>query len=77
MCLHFLWLLASSSSLLAHALPTLGSANSVDTVNSKTIGAMNRMKSDTVSNPKSEELTSLDFLHLLLFCYYYLKEVLG
>ena len=28
MCLHFLWLLASSSSLLAHALPTLGSANS-------------------------------------------------
>ena len=30
MCLQFLWLLESPSSLLARALPTLGSANSED-----------------------------------------------
>ena len=35
MCLQFLWLLESPSSLLDHTLPTLGSANSV---NSKTPG---------------------------------------
>ena len=40
MCLQFLWLLTSSSSLLARALPTLSSANSV---NSKTIGVTNRI----------------------------------
>ena len=47
MCLQFLWLLASSSSLLCHALPTLGSANSVNSMNSKTTGHMNRMKCST------------------------------
>ena len=46
MCLQFLWLLKSSSSLLACALPTVGSANSVDSVSSETAGVMNRI-SDT------------------------------
>ena len=45
MCLQFLQLLESSSSLLAYALCTLGLANSV---NSDTIGIMNRI-SDTES----------------------------
>ena len=41
MCLQFLWLLESPSrSLLAHTLPTLGSANSV---NPKTVGTVNRI----------------------------------
>ena len=44
MRLQFLWLLEPSSSLLALALPTLGSTNSV---NSKTVGAVSRMKSNT------------------------------
>ena len=43
MCLQFLWLLQSSSSLLAHALTTLGSANSVHSVNSKIVGTMSRI----------------------------------
>ena len=43
MCLQFLWLLESPSSLLACTLPTLGSANSVDSVNSETTGVMNRI----------------------------------
>ena len=42
-CLQFLWLLQSSSSLLAHALTTLGSANSVHSVNSKIVGTMSRL----------------------------------
>ena len=46
MCLQFLWLLSSVSSLLAWALPTLDSVNSADSVNSQTTGAVNRMKSD-------------------------------
>ena len=46
--MHFLGLLQSSSSLLAHALPTLGSANSG---NSETIWIMNRMISDTPTFP--------------------------
>ena len=40
-CLQFLWLLESSSSLLTCALLTQGSANSV---NSKTTGIMNRIR---------------------------------
>ena len=48
MCLQFLQLLESSSSISAHALPTLGSTNSTDSVNSKTIGITNRI-SGTVS----------------------------
>ena len=44
MWLQFLWLLESPSSLLAHALPTLGSANSV---NSRTVGVTNKI-SDTI-----------------------------
>ena len=47
MCLQFLWLLESPSSLLAHALPTLGSGNSVDSVNRETIGPVSRI-SNTV-----------------------------
>ena len=47
-CLQFLWFLTISSSLLAHTLPNLGSANGADSVNSKTIGTVNRMKSGTV-----------------------------
>ena len=43
MCLQVLWLLEPSSSLLALALPTLGSTKSV---NSKTVGAVSRMKSN-------------------------------
>ena len=46
--LQFLQLLEFPSSLLAHALPTLGSANSVNCVSSKTIGAVSRI-SDTMS----------------------------
>ena len=44
MCLQFLWLLKSPSSLLACALPTLGSANSV---NSERVGFTNKMKRNT------------------------------
>ena len=40
MCMQFLWLLASPSSFLAHTLPTLGSANSV---NPKTVGTVNKI----------------------------------
>ena len=47
MCLQFLWLLSSVSSLLACSLPTLDSVNSADSVNSQTTGAVHRMKSDT------------------------------
>ena len=36
------------SSLSASALPTLGSANRVDSVNSEMVGVMNRVKSNTV-----------------------------
>ena len=47
MCLQFLWLLESLSSLLACALPTLGSANSEDSEIQQTTGARNRMKCNT------------------------------
>ena len=43
MCLQFLGLLKSPSSLLAQALPTLGSASSASSVNSKTIGVTSRI----------------------------------
>ena len=39
-------LLKSPSSLLARALPTLGSANSANSVNSETISVTDRMKSN-------------------------------
>lgn len=38
----------SFSSLSAHTLPTLGSMNHVDSVNSETTGAMNTMNGDTI-----------------------------
>lgn len=41
-----LQLLASSSGVLANALPTLGSANRADSVNSERIGAVDKMKSN-------------------------------
>ena len=47
-CLQILRLLVSSSSLPALTLPTLDSANSLDSVNSKTIGIRNRI-SNTVN----------------------------
>ena len=40
----FLQLLVSPSRLLARTLPTLGSVNSVDNVNRKTIDIMNRIR---------------------------------
>ena len=43
MHLHALQLLASSSRLLSHALPTPGSVNSVNSVNSNTTGIKNRV----------------------------------
>ena len=43
MCLQFLQLLKSPSSLLAHALPTLVSVISVNSVNSETIGSVIRI----------------------------------
>ena len=46
-CLQFLQFLKSSSSLLAHGLSTLGSANSENSVNSKTIGNTNRISNTT------------------------------
>ena len=42
------WLLKFSSSVLAHTWPTLGLANSADSVNNKTIGITNRMISNTI-----------------------------
>ena len=43
MCLQFLQFVKFSSNLLACALPTTGSVNSVDSVNSKTMGITNRI----------------------------------
>ena len=43
MCLQFLQVLKSPSSLLAHALPTLGSVIGANSVNSETIGIVNRI----------------------------------
>ena len=50
LCLQFLQLLKSPSSLLARTLPTLGSANRADNVNSETTGTMSKI-SNTPSNP--------------------------
>ena len=46
-CVRFLQLLSSPSTLLAHALPTLGSVNSAKSINSETTGIRNRMNRDT------------------------------
>ena len=46
MRLQFLGLLAFSSSPLAHILPTMGSANSVPSVNSKTTGVMDKISNN-------------------------------
>ena len=54
-------LLESPSSLLVRALPTLGSGNSADSVNSKTAGIKNRI-SDTIFGRTS--LAKLIFLYL-------------
>ena len=43
MCLQFLQVLKSPSSHLAHALPTLGSVIGANSVNSETIGIVNRI----------------------------------
>lgn len=55
MCLQFLGLLKSPSSLLAQALPTLGSASSAYSVNSKTIGVTSRI-SNTAGLPDHLQL---------------------
>ena len=52
MCLQFLPLLESSPSLLLRALPAMGSANSTDSVNIKTIGTVGSI-SNTVAIPVS------------------------
>ena len=51
-CLQFLWLLKSLSSLLTHTLPRLGSVNST---NSKTTGAMNRISSTPLQSTKESK----------------------
>ena len=51
LCLQFLQLLKSPSSLLAHALPTLGSVNSADSVNSETISITNWISETQVILP--------------------------
>ena len=58
MCLQFLRPLESSSSLLAHALPTLGSAHSADSMNSRAIGVTNRISSTTVLKPLTVWITA-------------------
>ena len=72
MCLQFLWLFVSSSNLLVHALPTLDSTNSVQSVNSKTVGIMNRISNTSIymSVPISQfipPLTHLGIHKLVLF----------
>ena len=64
-CLQFLWLRVSSSRLLAHTLPTQGSTNSAGSVNSNTIGAVNRhtqKKSQAKINPCKKCLQCISHL---------------
>ena len=67
MCLQFLQLrlLESPSSLLASALPTLGSANSADSGNSKTTGITNKI-SNTVFSKRTMISISLVFFVFIL-----------
>ena len=53
---------ASSSNLLALGLPILGSANSVDSVNSKKIGIRNR-----ISNTDGKETFHCNILYFFIF----------
>ena len=55
MCLKFLWIPESPSSLLACALPILGSANCADSGYSKTTGVTNRMSDTICFVPKIEQ----------------------
>ena len=55
MCLQFLQLLKYPARLLAHALPTLGTANSADRMNSETVWGVNRI-SNTTRSPKKKKL---------------------
>ena len=57
MCLQFQRLLESPSSLLALALPTLVSANGVDSVNSMTIGIMKGISKTPTQGPAFSLLT--------------------
>ena len=50
-CLQVLRPLASSSSLLAHALPAPGSADSADSMNSEAVGVTNRISSTAILKP--------------------------
>ena len=56
---------ASSSNLLALGLPILGSANSVDSVNSKKIGIRNR-----ISNTDGKETFHCNILYFFIFLSY-------
>ena len=52
--------LESSSSLLGHALSILGSANSVNSVNSKTIGVTNKISNTAGINYMPIKLTEME-----------------
>ena len=54
------------SNLSASTLPTLGSANSVDSMNSKTIGITNRMNNNTPIIPRKQ----FTFWHILFWLYF-------
>ena len=60
MCLPFLGSLSLLSSLLAHALSILGSANSVNSVNSKTIGVTNKISNTAGINYIPIKLTEME-----------------
>ena len=61
MCLRFLQLFVSSSSLLACTLPILGSANSASGMNSKIVGVTNRI---TDISPHSDIFVTVNELTL-------------
>ena len=65
MCLQFLQLLEYPFRLLAHALPTLGTANSADKMNSETIWAVNRISNTTISPKKKNyfKRVALTYMH--------------
>ena len=64
MCLQFLQLLESPSRLSARALPTLGSVNSDDTVNSETTDAVSRISSITGA------VSRISITSMLCLCYH-------
>ena len=57
--LHYGYVMAAPSSLLAHALPILGSANSADSMNCETIGVTNRISDTAGYGPSTKSPTPL------------------